>query len=158
MNQYVIEILIVAAAAVVSALITRVAIKQKSAGTDGETVLEKVGTGITYAQSIASAVTPFLPKIAGAVIDKVLDVAQKAVTRVEGIYKAARSTDPNAADTRKTEATSLIKSALALDGIAETAEVDKLIDVVIPLLVLALPKTHTSAAAASTAQTVTQAQ
>jgi hypothetical protein len=35
---------------------------------------------------------------------------------------------------------------LALDGIADTPEVDKLIDVVIPLLVLALPKTHTATA------------
>lgn len=67
--------------------------------------------------------------------------------RVEGTYKAARSTDPNAADTRKAEATSLIKSALALEGIADTPEVDKLIDVAIPLLVLALPKTHVEVSA-----------
>lgn len=38
------------------------------------------------------------------------------------------------------------QSALALEGIADTPEADKLIDVVIPLLVLALPKTHTTAA------------
>ena len=145
MNPYVIEILIVAAAAGVSALITRVAVKQKNAGTDGEAILEKVGAGLTYAQSVAAAVTPFLPQPAGPVVNKVLDISQKAVTRVEGTYKAALSTDANAADTRKTEATSLIKSALALDGIVDTPEVDKLIDVVIPLLVLALPKTHTAA-------------
>ena len=65
----------------------------------------------------------------------------------EGTYKAALSTDLNAADTRKTKATSLIKPALALEGIADTPEVDKLIDVVIPLLVLALPKTHTEVSA-----------
>jgi hypothetical protein len=144
MNPYVIEILIVVAAATVSALITRVAVKQRATGTNGEAVLEKIGTGITYAQSVASAVTPFLPQPAGPVISKVLGVAQKAVQHVEATYKAALSTDANAADTRKTEATSLIKSALALDGIADTPEVDKLIDVVIPLLVLALPETHTT--------------
>ena len=146
MNQNVITILIVLAAIFASALITRLAVKQKAKGTDGEAVLEKVGAGITYAQSVAAAVTPFLPAPSGAVVNKVLDISQKAVTRVEGTYKAARSTDPNAADTRKAEATSLIKSALALDGIADTPEVDKLIDVVIPLLVLALPKTHTTVA------------
>ena len=146
MNPYVVEILIVVAAATVSALITRVAVKQRATGANGEAVLEKIGTGITYAQSVASAVTPFLPQPAGPVISKVLDVAQKAVQHVEATYKAAISTDANAADTRKTEATSLIKSALALDGIADTPEVDKLIDVVIPLLVLALPKTHTATA------------
>jgi hypothetical protein len=146
MNQYVITILIVLAAAGASALITWAAVKLHSGGKDGEEVLEKVGAGLTYAQSVAEAVTPYLPAIAGAVINKVLDIAQKAVTHVEGTYKAAISTDPSAADTRKTEATSLIKSALALDGIPDTPEVDKLIDVVIPLLVLALPKTHTDAA------------
>lgn len=34
------------------------------------------------------------------------------------------------------------ESGLALEGIQDKPEVDKLIDVVIPLLVLALPKTH----------------
>lgn len=144
MNQNVITILIVLAAIFASALITRFAVKQEAKGTDCEAVLEKVGTGITYAQSVAAAVTPFLPAPSGAVVNKVLDISQKAVTRVEGTYKAALSTDSNAADMRKAEATSLIKSALALDGIADTPEVDKLIDVVIPLLVLALPKTHTA--------------
>ena len=143
MNQYIVEIIIVIIAAAVSALITRAAVKLHAGGKDGEAALEKVGAGITYAQSIAAAVTPFLPAPSGAVIGKVLSVAQKAITRVEGTYKAALSKDANAADTRKAEATSLIKSALALDGIADTPEVDKLIDVVIPLLVLALPKTHT---------------
>lgn len=142
MDQYAITTLIVVGAATVSALITRMAVRLKAKGRDGETALEKVDKGITYAQSVAAAVTPFLPKPAGPVINKVLDISQKAVTRVEGTYKAAISVDSNAADTRKTEATSLIKSALALDGVADTPEVDKLIDVVIPLFVLALPKTH----------------
>lgn len=151
MNQNIFTILIVLAAAFVSALITRFAIKQKAKGTDGEAVLEKVGAGITYAQSVAAAVTPFLPAPSGAVANKVLGIAQKAVQHVEATYKSALSTDANAADTRKVEATSLIKSALALEGIADTPEVDKLIDVVIPLLVLALPKTHTVTASATPA-------
>ena len=153
MNQYVLAIIVVILAAGLSALITRVAVKQETAGRNDEAVLEKVGTGITYAQSVADAISPFLPKIADTIISKVLSIAQKAVQHVEATYKAALSTDANAADTRKTEATSLIKSALVLDGIADTPEVDKLIDVVIPLLVLALPKTHTS-----TASTVSAAQ
>ncbi len=153
MDQYAITTLIVVGAATVSALITRMAVRLKAKGRDGETILEKVDEGITYAQSVATAVTPFLPKPAGSVINKVLDISQKAVTRVEGTYKAAISVDPNAADTRKAEATSLIKSALALDGITDTPEVDKLIDVVIPLLVLALPKTH-AAPVSSEPQTV----
>lgn len=146
MNQYVLEIIIVALAAAVSAFITHVAVKLHAGGTDGEAALKKVGTGITYAQSVASAITPFLPSVAGPVINKILSVAAKAVQHVEATYKAAISTDSNVADTRKAEATSLIKSALALDGIADSEQVDKLIDVVIPLLVLALPKTHTDTA------------
>jgi hypothetical protein len=153
MNQYVITVIIVIIAAAVSAFITWAAVKLHSGGTDGEAVLEKVGAGITYAQSVASAITPFLPAVAGPVISKVLSVASKAVQHVEATYKAAISTDANATDTRQAEATSLIKSALALDGIADTAEVDKLIDVVIPLLVLALPKTHTAESGAVASDT-----
>lgn len=142
MDQNTITILMVAGAAAVSALITWGAIKLKGKGKDETPVLEKVDKGITYAQSIAEAVIPFLPQPAGVIITKVLGIAAKAVARVEGTYKAAISTDPNAADTRRAEATNFIKSALALDGVADTPEVDRLIDVVIPLLVLALPKTH----------------
>ena len=149
MNQNVITLIIIFAGAAAVALISGVAVKLKAKGKDGEAVLRKVDTGITYAQSVAEAVTPFLPQPAGPIINKVLDVSQKAVLHVEGNYTAALSTDPNAVDTRKAEATSLIKSGLALDGIPDTPEVDKLIDVVIPLLVLALPKTHKVAAPTS---------
>ena len=145
MDQKTITLIIVAAGLVAVATIYCVAIKLKAKSKDGAAVLKKVDKGITYAQSIAEAVTPFLPQPAGPIINKVLDVSQKAVVHVEGNYKAAISTDPNAPDTRKTEATSLIKSGLALDGIPDTPEIDKLIDVVIPLLVLALPKTHEAA-------------
>ena len=145
MDQNTITLIIVVASLALVALIAYVAVRLKAKGKDGAAVLEKVDKGITYAQSIAEAVTPFLPQPAGPIISKVLEVAQKAVARVEGTYKAAISTDQNAADTRRTEATSLIKSGLALDGIPDTPEIDKLIDVVIPLLVLALPKTHTAA-------------
>lgn len=155
MDQNTTTLFIVAAAAIVSGLITYAAVKLKAKGKDGETVIEKVGEGITYAQSVAEALTPFLPQPAGPIISEVLDISQRAVAHVEGTYKAALSTSPSAVDTRKTEATSLIKSALALDGVADTPEVDKLIEVVIPLLVLALPKTHTGATSvASMAQTV----
>ena len=150
MDQNTITLIIVAAGLAAVATIYHVATKLKAKGKDGAKVLKKVDTGITYAQSIAEAVTPFLPQPAGPIINKVLDVSQKAVVHVEGNYKAATSTDPNAPDTRKTEATSLIKSGLALDGIPDTPEVDKLIDVVVPLLVLALPKTHTAATPATT--------
>ena len=152
MDQNTITLIIVAAGVVAIATIYHVATKFKAKSKDGAAVLEKVDKGITYAQSVAEAVTPFLPQPAGPIINKVLDVSQKAVLHVEGNYTAALSTDPNAADTRKTEATSLIKSGLALDGIPDTPEVDKLIDVVIPLLVLALPKTHKAAAPAASAQ------
>lgn len=153
MDQNTITLIIVAAGAIAVATIYCVAVKLKAKGKDGATVIEKVEEGITYAQSIAEAVTQFLPQPAGPIINKVLDVSQKAVIHVEGNYKAATSTDPNAPDTRKTEATSLIKSGLALDGIPDTPEVDKLIDVVIPLLVLALPKTHSAASPLAPADT-----
>lgn len=157
MNQYVITILIVLAATAVSALITWAAVKLHAGGKDGAAALSKVSAGITYAQSVADAITPFLPAVAGPVISKVLSVASKAVRHAEATYKAALSTDANAADTRKAEATSLIKSALALDGVADSEQVDKLIDVVIPLLVLALPKTHTAAEGGAAASDTTGA-
>lgn len=107
-----------------------------------EAVLEKIDEGITLAQAASTAISPFLPEIDNKIISKTLDFSQKAVVRSEATYKAATFTDPNAADTRKAQATSMVKSGLALEGIQETQEIDKLIEVAIPLLVLALPKTH----------------
>ncbi|MVB11833.1 hypothetical protein CAFE_25610 [Caprobacter fermentans] len=133
---------------VIFALITVAAVKF---GTKKNAVaaMGKVLTGLGYAQAVATALTPFLPGITGTVINKVLTYAQQAVTRVEATYKAALVTGSAADDTRTAEATSLIKSALALDGIEDTEQIDKLINTVIPLLVLALPKTHTAAAVES---------
>lgn len=117
--------------------------------------LETVSTGLTYAQAIAEAISPFLPTIANNIIVIVLSRAQKAVAHVEATYKAALATGQAATDTRQAEATSLIKSALALEGIEDSPEIDKLIDTVIPLLVMALPKTHDTATAAQSGTVVT---
>jgi leucyl-tRNA synthetase len=116
---------------------------------------ETAKTVITYAQAIATAISPFLPDIADNIIEMVLKYAQQAVTHVEATYKAAIATGQTATDMRTVEAKSLIKSALALEGIAETAQIDKLIDTIIPLLVLALPKTHETAAEATQTDTKT---
>ncbi|MVB09511.1 hypothetical protein CAFE_01670 [Caprobacter fermentans] len=163
MDQNTQTLMIVLGVAVIFALITVAAVKF---GTKKNAVaaMGKVLTGLGYAQSVATAITPFLPGVTGTVINKVLAYAQQAVTRVEATYKAALVTGSAANDTRTAEATSLIKSALALEGIEDTAQIDKLINTVIPLLVLALPKTHTeadgkiTAPADSTPQTATQAQ
>lgn len=109
---------------------------------NGTTVLGKIDTGLGYAMSIAEAVKPFIPTMAGNIIEAVLKYGEKAVTQAEATYKAALSTNAAATDTRKATATSMIKSALALEGIQMTADTQKLIDAVIPLLVMALPKTH----------------
>lgn len=148
MDQNTQILMIILGVAIVFAAITVAAVKF---GTKKNAVatMGKVLTGLGYAQAVATALTPFLPGITGTVITKVLTYAQQAVTRVEATYKAALVTGSAADDTRTAEATSLIKSALALDGIEDTPEIDKLINTVIPLLVLALPKTHTEAAAES---------
>lgn len=142
MDQNTQTLMIILGVVVIFAAITVAAVKF---GTKKNAVaaMSKVLTGLGYAQAVATALTPFLPGITGTVINKVLTYAQQAVTRVEATYKAALVTGSAADDTRTAEATSLIKSALALDGIEDTPEIDKLINTVIPLLVLALPKTHT---------------
>lgn len=151
MDQNIATLVIVVGVLIAYSGLVVLAKKLKAKKVDAESVLEKVETGLDYAQTIATAIDPFLPKIAGTVITKTLTAAQKAVVRAEATYKAANSTDPKAADNRKAEATSLVKSALALDGIQDTPDVDKLINAVIPVLVLALPKTHTDAADTSAA-------
>jgi hypothetical protein len=105
-------------------------------------VLCGTAQGLGYASEIANVIKPFLPSIAGTTIEIVLKYAYEAILHVETIYKAALATDSTVNDTRTAEALSLIKSALALQDIQETADIDKLINTVIPLLVLALPKTH----------------
>ena len=112
-------------------------------------ILSKVDKAIGYAQSIAEAMKPFLPGITGAVIDTVVSIGAKAVQSVEATYKAALVTGVAANDTREAEATSLIKSGLALAGIQDSVQIDKLIAAIIPVLVLSLPKTHAETASAA---------
>jgi ABC-type Fe3+-siderophore transport system permease subunit len=104
--------------------------------------IAKVETGITMASAVAAAIKPFLPGYADNVIDTVLKYAQEGVTRAESTYKAALAVGADANDTRAAEAETWIKDALALQGISITADVQKLIDAVIPLFVRALPPTH----------------
>ena len=144
MNQNVVTLIIIGGALLVYTGIDVVTekLKSKKLTAKAEKMLDKADKGLDYAQTLAAAVDPFLPGITGTVITKTLIAAQKAVKCVEAPFKAALSTDPTAADTRQAQATSLTKSALALDGIADTPQIDKLIDAAIPVLVLALPKTH----------------
>jgi hypothetical protein len=146
MNQNIVTLLIIGGALLVytGIVIVTEKVKSKKLTAKAEKTLDKVDKGLDYAQTLAAAVNPFLPGIAGTVITKTLTAAQKAVKCVEAPFKATLSTDPTAADTRQAQATSLTKSALALDGIADTPQIDKLIDAAIPVLVLALPKTHTT--------------
>lgn len=112
-------------------------------GVNAGAILEDVDTGLTYAQTIATAMAPFLPNTADATISLVLKIASEAVQRVEATYKAAIAANNGAPDTRATEAKSLITSGLALKGVSITPDINKLIDAIVPVLVLALPKTHT---------------
>ncbi len=156
MDQNAVTLLIIGGALLVYTGIIVVAKKLKGKKLDAkaEKVLDTVDKGLDYAQTLSAAVTPFLPGIAGTTITKALSVSQKAVKCVEAPFKAELTTNPNATDNRKAAATSLAKSGLALDRIQVTPEIDKLIDAVIPVFVLALPKTHTAATPAP--QAVTQ--
>jgi hypothetical protein len=80
------------------------------------------------------------------------------VTRVEATYKAGLLNGTVGTDTRKNEAASMISAALSLEGIPMTADTQKLVDTVIPMLVMVLPKTHDDSVVANIpnlAQTVT---
>jgi preprotein translocase subunit YajC len=151
MNQNILTLISIALAILIFVAVTFVSLKLAKKKKDVTQTLDAVGTGITYAQAIAGAISPFLPTIANNIIMIILSRAQQAVTHTEATYKAALATGTAANDTRQAEAISLIKSALALEGIEETADIDKLINTVIPLLVLALPKTHDIAPATTTA-------
>lgn len=137
-------LLVILICLIIVVIIVGVAILLSRKKIDATDVIEKVDTAIDYAGAIASALKPFLPGIAGTAIEAVLNYADKAITHVEAVYKAQGAAGP---DTRAAEAESLIKSGLALQGIPETPEIDKLISTIIPVLVLALPKTHDAKAA-----------
>ncbi len=144
MDQNAVTLLIIGGTLLVYTGIIVVAKKLKGKKLDAkaEKVVETVDKGLDYAHTLSAAVTPFLPGIAGTTLTKALSAAQKAVKCVEAPFKAELTTNPDAVDNRKAEATSLAKSGLALDGIQATPEIDKLIEAVIPVFVLALPKTH----------------
>lgn len=111
-------------------------------GVNGTAILADAETGITYAQSIAAAMAPFLPNTADATISLVLKIASEAVQQAEATYKAAIAANNGLPDTRATEAKALITSGLAFKGVSITPDINKLIDAIVPVLVLALPKTH----------------
>lgn len=142
MNTNIIILITVAVCLVVFNGITFGALLLAKHRVDATTVVNDVSKGINYAQSISTAIKPFLPTIAGNVIDVTLKYAAQAVARVEATYKAALLTDASANDTRTAEAKSMITSALAMEGVPMSNDVEKLIDTVIPRLVMALPKTH----------------
>lgn len=155
MSTNTLTVIIVVILAVLFIGVTWLAIYFKKHKIDATAVVKDIGTGITYAQSIATAVSPFLPKVADSTITLLLNLASEATTRAEATFKAALSADAGATDTRTAEAKSLITSGLALKGITATADINKLIDAVMPLLVLALPKTHTATATTTAATTGT---
>lgn len=138
--------ILIAAGAALGASYFAVYLQKKSI--NGEAILEDVEKGLGYGESLAAAIAPFVPELPIATVNAVLYAAQKAVQSVEATYKAQIAVSAGAPDTRKATATSLIQSALALDGITVDAKTNKLISVAIEALVLALPKTHTVAAAA----------
>lgn len=135
----VIIIVAIAAAAGVGAFYLANFLSKK--GVNGAAILEDVEKGLGYGESLAAAIAPFVPELPLATVNAVLTAAQKAVQSVEATYKAQIAVNAGAPDTRKATATSLIQSALALDGITVDAKTNKLISVAIEALVLALPKT-----------------
>ena len=108
---------------------------------DPSALAEKANSGLALADAVAGALIPYVGAPA-TTVKAILDAAGKAVPQVEAVYKAAISTAPDAADARKATATSLIQSALTLDGIKVDADANKLIDAAITVLAAALPKTH----------------
>lgn len=151
MNTSTLTVIVVVVLALLSVGGNWLALYLKKHKIDSTVVIEDIGKGITYAQSIATAVSPFLPKVADDTIALTLNVASEGVQRAEATFKAAQSADAGATDTRAAEAKSLITSGLALKGVTATADINKLIDAVLPLLVLALPTTHTVVDAATKA-------
>ncbi|MFT9055466.1 MAG: hypothetical protein ABF449_02405 [Ethanoligenens sp.] len=135
-------VLIVAIAAGAAAAASYLTVFLQKKGINGEAILEDVEKGLGYGESLASAIAPFVPELPLATVNVVLTSAQKAVQSVEATYKAQLAVNAGSPDTRKSTATSLIQSALALDGITVDAKTNKLISVAIEALVLALPKTH----------------
>lgn len=136
--------ILIAAGAAIGASYLAVFLNKK--GINGETILENVEKGLGYGESLAAAIAPFVPELPLATVNAVLTAAQKAVQSVEATYKAQLAANAGAPDTRKATATSLIQSALALNGITVDVKTNKLISVAIDALVLALPKTHAAAA------------
>jgi hypothetical protein len=142
MNTNTIMLITFAGCAILSVLVTVGAQYLTKHGKNAQPILADIDKGIGYAQSIANAVKPFLPNIADNVIDVTLKYASQAITSVEATYKAALVTGAAGVDTRQAQATTMIQTALAMQGIPMTTDTQKLIDTVIPLIVLALPKTN----------------
>lgn len=110
--------------------------------------ISRLKSGLSMAQTLASAIKPFLPGYADSVIDLVLKYTQEGVERAEETYKASLATGENANDLRAEEASNWIQDALKAQKIQITPEIKKLVDAVTPIFVRALPPTHKKVPAA----------
>lgn len=136
------EIAIIGAALAAIAVVYGLAklLKKKKVNTEG--LLSAIDMGLNIVQPIADVLKPLLPGIAGEVVDTVLKYANGAVCAAEKTYKDALLTGENVDDTRQADCIDMVKKALMASGIEITEDTEKLINAVVPVFVLFLPKTH----------------
>jgi hypothetical protein len=139
-NFYVLALLSAAFAVIAGLFVLALYFKKKKVNTLG--LLSAADNGIDLAKPLAEALKPFLPGIAGEIVDTVLKYADGAVKAAEKVYKDSALTGDNIEDTRKCDCTELIKNALTASGIEITEDTDRLINAAVPLFVMLLPKTH----------------
>jgi hypothetical protein len=112
-------------------------------------LMDKVVNGIGIGESLALSIAPFAPGLPIPTIVFIADKVKKAVVESEVVYKEAITLSAETPDQRKANATVLIESALKLEGIEVTPDIQKLESVAIDLMCRALPKTHVVAAVAA---------
>lgn len=136
------ELIIIGAALAAIAAVYGLAklLKNKKVNTEG--LISAIDMGLEIVQPIANVLKPLLPGIAGDVVDTVLKYANGAVCAAEKTYKDALLTGENVDDTRQADCVDMVKKALLASGIEITEDTEKLINAVVPVFVLFLPKTH----------------
>lgn len=136
------EFIIIGAVLAAVAVIYAMAKLLKKKKVNAEGLLSAIDMGLEIVQPIAGVLKPLLPGVAGNVVDAVLKYANGAVCAAEKAYKDALLTGGNVDDTRQADCIDMVKKALMASGIEITEDTDKLINAVVPVFVLFLPKTH----------------
>lgn len=138
-NRAIFVLIVAAFAVMVAAAVMWLIPRMVKRGIDVSGLLDKASTTVSALDTVTDAVKAIFPATPGlALIDKVIDYANTAVSSTEQLYKTSMIPET----LRKEEATNLVYKFLEAAGVEITPELRTVVGGAVEAAVFGLPKTH----------------